>query len=96
MFITFRKWWGHILNHDPSTFHVQTPLLRSCHLTCRIEIIELVSNVLPVLRFFGISDSVVAIANGTLCAQGKQVSQTGLSIGTISNCDIDYWCYVKS
>lgn len=47
------------------------------------EVIQLVANVLPVLAMFGIFDSVVAIANGTLCAQGKQGTGAMLNLRSI-------------
>ena len=72
MFLIFRRSWGYIFNDDPGKLTLLD--LDMVIISDAVEVLHLVSSVLPLVALFQVFDGLSAVTAGVLRAQGRQAS----------------------
>lgn len=78
MFLVFRNHWGKLFNDDPGMAFSVSPCFRDAELD--LEVIYLVSSILPLVSLSQVMDGLAAVVAGILRAQGRQVTGAILNL----------------
>ena len=78
MFLVFRNHWGKLFNDDPGM--IPFPFSRFRDADHGLEVIYMVSSILPLVALFQLMDGLAAVVAGILRAQGKQATGAVLNL----------------
>ena len=78
MFLVFRNHWAKLFNNDPGMAFSLLPRFRDAE--SGLEVIKLVSSILPLVSLFQLMDGLAAVVAGILRAQGRQATGAILNL----------------
>jgi len=78
MFLVFRNHWGKLFINDPGMAFSLSPTFAGTELG--LEVIRLVSSILPLVSLFQLMDGLAAVVSGILRAQGRQATGALLNL----------------
>ena len=78
MFLVFRNHWAKLFNNDPGMAFSLLPRFRDTE--SGLEVIKLVSSILPLVSLFQLMDGLAAVVAGILRAQGRQATGAILNL----------------
>lgn len=78
MFLIFRNHWAKLFNNDPGMAFFLSP--RFGDTKSGLDVINLVSSILPLVSLFQLMDGLAAVVAGILRAQGRQATGAVLNL----------------